>query len=78
MEIKVYDVTDLVSPSTLHSLAKVIQSTAFPHTWKTEGGLGRLEPLDLDSKSTLVITQSARGHEEISSLLAKLRRTKDT
>lgn len=83
MEIKVYDVTDLVSPSTelngdkLHSLANVIQSTAFPHTWKAEGGPGRLEPLILENKSTLVVTQSARGHEEINSLLTKLRQAKE-
>lgn len=83
MEIKLYNVRDLVGDSgdaatvsKLQALGGVIQGTVQPASWSKEGGLGRMEVLALGEVSALTVAQQADVHEAIDEVLSSIRKLK--
>jgi hypothetical protein len=81
----VYPVCDLVRRSRLlhrpwddeydfDSLIQTVRCTVAPETWDQVGGYGTVQPFD--KKRCLVVSQTMDVHEQIQSLLSRLRRAK--
>lgn len=79
---KVYPVLDLVrvhgeaapESSDFDTLIETITTTIHPDTWDEVGGDGSIAPMGL--KAALVISQTRQVHDEIASLLSRLRSVK--
>ena len=69
------DVLPVSAEAEFDSLINLITSTVAPGGWKAAGGLGSIA--SLETNLSLVITQTASVHEEISDLLEELRRLQD-
>ncbi len=80
LEIRVYDVTDLVygteskdEKPDFQSLIDVIAACVRPTSWDSVGGLGSISPFDAVGIKALVLSTSQDIHEEVADLIAQLR-----
>lgn len=80
--IRVYPVADLVFTETadayeadFDSLIEVLTSTVAPSSWDSNGGAGSVAPFA--NSGALVISQTREVHEQIESLLTRLREVRD-
>ncbi|HEX4069671.1 MAG TPA: hypothetical protein VHX68_00825 [Planctomycetaceae bacterium] len=79
LEVQTYPVADLVTDSNTPSgakvdfdpLTKLITNTVEPASWQASGGRASIQPFE--SKLSLVIRQSAAGHQKIHALLQNMR-----
>jgi hypothetical protein len=77
----VYPVTDLVRPrdaqgpgdADYNTLIDTISSAVAPQTWSAVGGPSDIQALPVSGVDTIVISQTEEVHEQIESLLKKLR-----
>ena len=85
LDVRVYDVTDLViardprAPGlfSFNSLTTVIQQCVKPASWGDLSGPGSITPVTLPGQSrTLAIRQTQAVHNEVSKLLADLRKAR--
>ncbi len=85
IEVRIYDVADLVlsgepdgngATADYQTLIDLIQSTVEPAMWDTVGGPGRAAPFE--TNLSIVISQTPIIHDEITDLLAHIRRLQKT
>jgi hypothetical protein len=86
LETRVYDMTDLVDPEDATrpgtnrgiSLLNVIMTCVFPDSWDSLSGPGSAMVVPLMDATALSVRQTAACHEQITRLLADLRKCRHT
>ncbi|MCE5269629.1 MAG: serpin family protein [Planctomycetaceae bacterium] len=73
LEVTVYDVWDLVEDDDFGNLVTVIRACVCPTTWDEVGGPGSINEFAAAGIRALVVSQTQNVHQEVESLLARLR-----
>ncbi len=84
--VRMYPLSDLARPARrqymggessgrFDHLVEIIQSICAPDTWDEVGGAGSIEPMD--AWNVIAVAQTAEVHEQISGLLATLRKVRE-
>jgi len=73
---RVYDVVDLIQDGDAQVLVDQVQTLVAPITWDTNGGQGAIEIVNYGGIRAMVIGNTMDIHDEVSALLAALRRVR--
>lgn len=73
MELRVYDVSEVVDAGEVAMLSETIRQTVEPASWNKQETMATVVPFASRGKTVLVVRQSARGHEQVLEFVASLR-----